>query len=218
MINVASLWNSKDEGLWKKSMENYWNLIKQENILLEKEMERLVPANINNLGENEWFEFLLKQYFKWKYTAPNRYGSTTKHLKAYKENNRLGELLYIRDRILASGESGDIGNALTVTKEIKGLGIAGASGLLALLFPEKFATVDQFVVKALRKVPGLPERELLDRMNPESLSLQDGVILIRIMKQKADELNNIFKTNYWTPRKIDIILWAIERKGYLITG
>lgn len=125
MINIASLWNSKDEGLWKKSMENYWNLIKPENLLLEKEMERLVPANINNLGENEWFEFLLKQYFKWKYTAPNRYGSTTKHLKAYKENNRPGELLNIRDRILASGESGDIGNALTVTKEIKGLGTDG---------------------------------------------------------------------------------------------
>ncbi len=205
------MWNSKDEGLWKKSMENYWNLIKPENLLLEKEMERLVPANINNLGENEWFEFLLKKYFKWKYTAPNRYGSTTKHLKAYKENNRLGELLNIRDRILASGERGDIGNALTVTKEIKGLGTAGASGLLALLFPGKFATVDQFVVKALRKVPGLLERELLDRMNPESLSLQDGIILIRIMKRKADELNNLFKTNYWTPRKIDIILWAIER-------
>ena len=109
------------------------------------------------------------------------------------------------------GERGDIGNALTVTKEIKGLGTAGASGLLALLFPGKFATVDQFVVKALRKVPGLPERELLDRMNPESLSLQDGIILIKIMKRKADELNNLFKTNYWTPRKIDIILWAIER-------
>ena len=87
----------------------------------------------------------------------------------------------------------------------------GASGLLSLLFPVKFATVDQFVVKALRKAPALPGRELLDHMNPESLSLQDGVILIRIMKQKADELNNLFKTNYWTPRKIDIILWAIER-------
>lgn len=211
MINIASLWNSKDEGLWKKSMENYWDLIKLENLLLEKEMERLVPANINNLGENEWFEFLLIKYFKWKYTAPNRYGSTTKYLKAYKENNRLGELLNIRDRILASGEKGDIGNALTVTKEIKGLGTAGASGLLALLFPGKFATVDQFVVKALRKAPSLPERELLDRMNPESLSLQDGIILIKIMKRKADELNNLFKTNYWTPRKIDIILWAIER-------
>ncbi len=211
MINIASLWNSKDEGLWKKSMENYWNLIKPENLLLEKEMERLVPADINNLGENEWFEFLLKKYFKWKYTAPNRYGSTTKYLKPYKENNRLGKLLNIRDRILASGERGDIGNALTVTKEIKGLGTAGASGLLALLFPGKFATVDQFVVKALCKVPGLPERKLLDCMNPERLSLQDGVILISIMKQKADELNNLFKTNYWTPRKIDLILWAIER-------
>lgn len=211
MINIASLWNSDDEGLWKKSVENYWNLIKSENLLLEKELERLVPANINNLCENAWFEFLLKKYFKWKYTAPNRYGSTTKYLKTYEENNRLAELLNIRNRMLAFGEKGDIENALTVTKQIKGLGTAGASGLLALLFPEKFGTVDQFVVKALRKVPSLPERELIIHMNSESLSLQNGVILIRIMKRKADELNNLFKTNYWTPRKIDMILWAIER-------
>lgn len=211
MINIASLWNSDDEGLWKKSVENYWDLIKSENLLLEKELERLVPANINNLSENAWFEFLLKKYFKWKYTAPNRYGSTTKYLKTYEENNRLAELLNIRNRMLAFGEKGDIENALTVTKQIKGLGTAGASGLLALLFPEKFGTVDQFVVKALRKVPSLPERELIIHMNSESLSLQDGVILIRIMKRKADELNNLFKTNYWTPRKIDMILWAIER-------
>ncbi len=33
-------------------------------------------------------------------------------------------------------------------------------------------------------------------------------ILISIYRQKANELNIKFNTNFWTPRKIDMILWA----------
>ena len=89
-----------------------------------------------------------------------------------------------------------------------GLGPAGASGLLALLFPARFGTVDQFVVGALRRVRCLPERDQLERMKPESLTIAHGVVLIEIMRRKAVSLNELFNTSGWTPRKIDKILWA----------
>jgi hypothetical protein len=44
---------------------------------------------------------------------------------------------------------------------IRGLGIAGASGLLSVLFPEYFGTVDQFVVMSLLCINGLKERKSL---------------------------------------------------------
>ena len=44
----------------------------------------------------------------------------------------------------------DVGAALQTALAIRGLGTAGASGLLALLYPRDLTTVDQFVVKALR--------------------------------------------------------------------
>jgi len=47
-------------------------------------------------------------------------------------------------------------------------------------------------VKALAKIPEIPERDLIAVMNPESLKLNEGTILIRIMRRKAEELNSAF--------------------------
>ncbi|MFW6027899.1 MAG: hypothetical protein ACOC91_03740, partial [bacterium] len=93
----------------------------------------------------------------------------------------------------------------------RGLGTAGASGLLALMYPRKFGTVDQFAVKALRQVNGLPEAAALARMTPESLSIRDGVLIIGILRRKAADNNRMFKSNAWTPRKLDKVLWTYGR-------
>lgn len=79
------------------------------------------------------------------------------------------------------------------------------------MYPDTFATVDQFVVKALREVEGLPERAALRRMNPEGLTPRDGVLLIRIMQRKAAENNRQFGIIGWTPRKVDKVLWTYGR-------
>ena len=106
----------------------------------------------------------------------------------------------------------NIEKSLCNAKEIYGLGVAGASGLLSIIFPNYFGTVDQFVVKSLLKIEGLKEHDLLEKMNAESLKVSDGVILIKIMRDKAKMLNEEFNTDFWTPRKIDMILWSIDRK------
>ena len=79
------------------------------------------------------------------------------------------------------------------------------------MYPVEFGTVDQFVVKALRQVEGLPQRAALERMNPEGLKPTDGVILIQIMRDKAVENNRAFTMDSWTPKKIDEILWTYGR-------
>jgi hypothetical protein len=75
----------------------------------------------------------------------------------------------------------------------------------------QFGTVDQFAVKALVSIPELPERDLIAAMNPESLKLNDGAILIRIMRRKAAELNRALSTTEWTPRKVGMVLWTCAR-------
>lgn len=62
------------------------------------------------------------------------------------------------------------------------------------MYPEAFATVDQFVVKALREVKHLPDGTALARMKPEDLTVEDGVLLIGIMQRKAAENNGRFGT------------------------
>jgi len=76
------------------------------------------------------------------------------------------------------------------------------------MYPHAFATVDQFAVKALCEVSGLPEQDILRRMNPSNITLSNGIVLISLMRRKAKENNNIFGNDSWTPRKIDMVLWG----------
>jgi putative addiction module CopG family antidote len=208
---IADLWESLDPALWDQALERYWFFVKPKNKALEKALCELDRNRLRALSPQGWYEFLRDEYFRWKYTAPNRYASTTLHLKSYVERDELGELDLIRQRIL-SLDPNDIRTGLETAKTIRGLGTAGASGLLALIYPETFGTVDQFVVKALREVRNLPESAALARMKPEILTLNNGVLLIDILQRKAKENNQRFGTSSWTPRRLDMALWTYGRE------
>jgi len=126
------------------------------------------------------------------------------------DKDKLDDLDLIKQCLLKVDLS-DVRGALGIAREIRGLGTAGASGLLSLMYSETFATVDQFVVKALRGVRGLPEADVLDEMNERDLSIEDGVLLINVIQRKTTENNHIFDSVEWTPRKIDKILWTFGR-------
>lgn len=210
MMNLAELWHSNDSQIWEKALDRYWGLIRPANVELEREMETLALARIRAFDQQAWYEFLRDEYFRWKYTAANRYATTTRNLQRYIDEGTLPELFQIKESLLRL-DNRDIALGLVIASKIRGLGTAGASGLLALMHPQTFATVDQFVVKALRNIGDLPETALLEKMNPMNLRIQDGVTLIGIMSRKASENNQAFGTKVWTPRRIDKILWTYGR-------
>ena len=184
--------------------------MKPSNLALEKEMDQLDAETVRMMDPQAWYSFLLEKYFRWKYTAPNRYASTTKIFRSYEANNALPLLHGIKERLFVLDKD-NIQQCLALASTIRGLGTAGASGLLAVLFSAHFGTVDQFAVKALAVIPELPERALIAAMNPESLKLNEGDVLIRIMRRKADELNQVSSLVGWTPRKVDMVLWTCAR-------
>lgn len=210
MVSVSELWTTYDAALWDRALDRYWDLLRPCNVQLERDLENLQPARLKAMNPQQWYDFLLTEYFRWKYTAENRYTTTTKFLKDYVTKDQLSQLFDIKERLL-SFDTGDVACGLKIASEIRGLGIAGASGLLALLYPQTFATVDQFVVKALRGVPGLPDAPKLISMNPEGLTHRDGEILIRIMTNKAQVNNEKFGVSDWTPRRVDKVLWTFGR-------
>ena len=209
-LSFKQLWDSKSGKIWRIYLKHYWDLIEPSNFDLTKELEQIKLSTIKEFSPREWYDFLLYKYFVWKYTAANRYASTTKHLRKYEIENELDKLLLLRDEIL-SLEDEAIKYALKKAKEINGLGIAGASGLLSILFPLKFGTVDQFVVKRLLEIRALPERDIIAKIKPESINLSQGAILIEILRRKANELNVHNKTDFWTPRRVDMVLWSYGR-------
>ena len=204
-MSFNDIWHSKNESEWNALLKKYWQLIQVDNIQIEFELNRLTPEYIASLGKEEWYEFLLEKYFRWKYTAPNRFATTTAIFKKYVQDGKLDELHDIKNQIL-SMDLNDISNSLKVTTNIRGLGVAGASGLLSLIYPDYFGTVDQFVVKALLEVND--KKKMVSEMNPEGLTVKDGVILTEIMKEKAAENNELFESTFWNPRTLELALWA----------
>ncbi len=204
-MSFNDIWHSKNESEWNALLKKYWQLIQVDNIQIEFELNRLTPEYIASLGKEEWYEFLLEKYFRWKYTAPNRFATTTASIKKYEKDGKLDELHDIKNQIL-SMDLNDISNSLKVTTNIRGLGVAGASGLLSLIYPDYFGTVVQFVVKALLEVND--KKKMVSEMKPEGLTVEDGVILIKIMKAKASENNELFESAFWNPRTLEMALWT----------
>lgn len=210
IMNIADLWHCSESGVWECALERYWQFVQPRNMELERALDELNMDRLRSLTPLGWYNFLHDEYFRWKYTAPNRYATTTNQLRKYLDGSKINELEILRQQLL-NLDCSDIRRGITTAKKIRGLGTAGASGLLSLIYPEHFATVDQFVVKALRLVPDLPEATALAGMNPENLSISDGVLLIGILTRKANENNQTFATSLWTPRKIDMVLWTYGR-------
>ena len=219
MVTIDRLWNSRDQAEYCAALENYHTYIKSIAVArLDAKLDPLDLEIIRRASAAGWYRFLHDKYFPWKYTAPNRLSTTRRALTRYKSEERLHELHGIKKDLLAIATE-NVSEGLRIASSIHGLGIAGASGLLALMFPQQFGTVDEFMVLALAKVRGLPEqrrlRELARRIQLAkksrksfALSHRDGVMLVEIMRRKAGENNRLFKTEFWTPRKIDKVLWA----------
>ncbi len=202
------LWYLGSENDWKQALNHYNYILGDKQRILEDYINNINVDIIQTMNINEFYEFLYNKYFVWKFTEylPNR----RKDLEKYIREDNLEELLNIKDEIFSTSHT-DIEKCLITAQKIHGLGTAGASGLLAILFPEDFGTVDQFVVKRLCEIDHPIYKSFLDEMKPKSLNIKDGVVLIKIMREKANELNQQFNTDFWTPRKIDMILWSYGR-------
>ena len=221
MNDINALWHSTSEAQWRGALEKYHQYItKSEVASLDKELDPLDLNEIAQLNSEQWFRFLYQKYFPWKYTAPNRLATTRASLAKHRNRpNGLSDLNRIKEELITAPVN-NIEACLRLATEIGGLGIAGGSGLLALMHPAQFGTVDEFVVLALAEVQGLPEgqklKEMAIRINESkkpkgkafSISLRAGVLLIGILRRKAAENNERFNSSSWTPRKIDKVLWA----------
>lgn len=196
--------------MWMLALQHYYDLLSESQSLLDSKMERVSSDEISALSIEDFYQFLHEEYYVWKYTQRNRLATTRKQLERYVTENRMYELEFIKHRLFVSDLS-NTHECLSVASNIRGLGTAGASGLLAILFPREYGTVDQFVVKSLFAIGNLTEHKRIEQMNPNFLKIDDGVVLIEIMRRKAQALNQKFNTTFWTPRKIDMILWSIGR-------
>jgi hypothetical protein len=212
-------------------MKDYWKYVKADLKGIEDELnDPMITEKARTMNPQQWFEFLLNKYYRWKFTDPRRYSRWSGLLKKHVDSGGLRDLYETKREIFAfvktDTESG-LRFASRRDRAKVGLGIAAGSGLLSVLFPEYFGTVDEFVVIGLGKVDGLLDRwrNEITRINQRlqkskstkngsfQLSLSEGVLLVEIMRAKAHQLNEWFGCNAWTPRKVDMVLWGSRSEG-----
>ncbi|MBR5284693.1 MAG: hypothetical protein IKU27_06580 [Clostridia bacterium] len=209
--SINYLWNHGTEENWLEALKQYDVIIDSRSVeawLIEDFMEKLDAEDIKNMSVEEFYNFLYEKYFVWVFTQKNRLASTRKHLQRYVDENRMIELENIQKKLFSTNHS-NIKECLKIAMDIRGLGIAGASGLLAVLFPNDFGTVNEPLVEILRGIDGIQHADELLAMKPSTAN--DGVVVIKLFREKAEELNKKFNTGFWTPRKIDKVLWACTR-------
>jgi hypothetical protein len=209
-MDIIKLWNEGNASDWDEALDAYYETPSvKRNQEVEKLMDSIDSNRIREMSVQDFYLFLHDEYFVWKYTAKNRLATTRKQLEKY-EAEGMSQLEKAQKGIFRAFDEDpeDTEELLYKATRIYGLGTAGASGLLAVLFPEYYGTVDQFLVYALRKLENLPEYATLERMNPEGLTIKDGIVLEDILRRKTKELNEKFATQEWTPKKVDMILWT----------
>ena len=207
-MKINEIWNSKEISVWKDALAKATMETGRDDSI-ETKMSKLNVEYIQHLPVEDFYSFLHDDYFVWKYTAKNRLASTRNSLKKYE--NDMNELREIQDGLF-SFDLSKTRLGLQAAGEIYGLGVAGASGLLALLFPSYFGTVDEMVVRALLTCDEYRDDAIIKAINPQDIKRKDAVYLIEQFKKKAHELNVLSNEYCWRPRDIDVILWYFRDK------
>jgi len=202
---IGFLWKYGTESDWKKALNRYHELIPEDIRELDASLENLNANEIKNLSVEEFFMFLHDEYFVWKYTDKRHLAVTRKNLVKYVSEDKLSELSDIHKRLFEM-DTDDIRKSFRTAGEIKGLSLSGASSLLSVLFPDKFGAIEKYTACALIEVS---DKEEIVSIDPQNLKVKDAVLLEEMLREKAKELNQKFITDFWTPRKIDMVLYSI---------
>ena len=208
-MDVKTLWYSGSVSDWYERLLLYYHMPSVVgNYPLELQLEMLKPEDVEAMTAEQFYDFLYSKYYVWKFTYCSALQGNRTKLEKYKTEGMepLGD---INNRVFALYEESpkDTESLIKEVAQIFGMAAAAGSGLLSILFPDYYGTIDCFAVESLQKV-GLEEAQ---RMNPKSLTITDAVVLEDIYRNKARELNSSFGGNYWTPRRIDMVLWAYGR-------
>lgn len=214
-MTIRELWYSNSESDWDAAEKRYQRFIRPGNVKLEDELESKMRqvrtvADIQRLGLGDsCYDLLLNKYFRWKYTQPNRYATTSQCFRAaYEQDQR--PLTAIVEALLGAQGKEDAKRMLEMAVQIPGLGVAGASGLLALLSPLLYGTVDQFAVRNLQQLADIPEHRAIASVNPMAIGKSGFILITDIYRTKAEALNRRFSCTRWTPRRIDRVLWSLR--------
>ncbi len=226
MSRLNELWHHGAEQDWEDAAQEYWSrpgVARQRE--LEERMDRVHESRAEILSsEDNFYRFLFEDLYPWK-MDPTRIVPQQRNLEKYHMDTPAG-IDRLRQYLLSSARK--LGS-LAVDKMFKrmtpvgGMGIPVASGCLAVLFPEYFGTLDRFCLRGFLTVDDDPATEFF-RLTDEVVSNPDeffgkyeqesrlhvAKLMTLLYRQKAESLNERFRTTAWIPRRIEKVVWTLR--------
>lgn len=160
-----------------KNIQKYINLYDTENYLFE-----IIAPKVKKRGYLTFDDFY--KICMWKSTRPKN---------RYLTNNSVVEK--ITKRALAEKNEE---KRIKILCELNGVGIATASALLTILYPNKYAVID---IRTLTELNNLLENKI-----PKTISVNTWL-------KYLIEIRKLAKTNGVNPREIDMALFAMNRES-----
>jgi hypothetical protein len=104
--------------------------------------------------------------------------------------------------------------ARLLTGVVKGVGIAGASAVLAAAYPDRFPVIDMFALAAIERFSEQPwisqlQRDAQGRPQADIPSYTPYTRFCRSLAEQASARSTI----RWFPRHVDMALWALGKGG-----
>ncbi|MCR5629587.1 DUF1759 domain-containing protein [Eubacterium sp.] len=204
-ILFSELYFSGNEDSWKEYEQEYYDFV---DVQLEKEIERIRSIDcIEN-----FYSFLIDKLLKWSLISDFIYESNVKRLKEEYENDR-NKLNVIFDKIceyvkkIENDSTEDytyISNGINLLTEIVGVGPVCSTSFLAIILPSKFGVVSRHIIEPMKEVySDVKEyKKVISKKQACELEIK--------LNEISRTINKRFDSNYWTPRKVDKVLWTIE--------
>lgn len=226
MVEISSedLWESQDPYVWDRCLKAYWDVRSvRNNLAIEQEMD--VVANCRqtlfDADARSWYRFLYDKYRPWKLKSQAKFFTDLQDKFQKRYDGARGELDALKWKLLRADKT-DLTGCLQIVTLIEGFRIPTGSGLLAVLFPESFGTVDKLILRAFLTIPSVNSKYRLDawthnddeyfskgsKTDPKRYELASR--LIALFTQKATENNRLVGTAHWTPRKVEMALWTTQ--------
>ncbi len=227
MVEISSddLWESQEPGMWDRCLKAYWDVRSvRNNLAIEQEMDVVAKyrQTLFDADAPAWYRFLYDKYRPWKLKSQAMYFTDIQDKFQNRYDDAQGELDAVKGKLLRADKT-DITRCLQIVTLIEGFRIPTGSGLLAVLFPESFGTVDKLILRAFLAIPSVNSQYRLDAWihnddeyfskgsKSDSRRYELASILIGLFMEKATENNKrLFGTSLWTPRKVEMALWTTQ--------
>jgi hypothetical protein len=211
-LTPTTLWYSKDSEPWDALLKAYWQQpTVRRTLRIHKELEHLDRDKVLGQDDEGWYRWLRDEFVPWKFAGLYPKKRQEGIDKQWATESGKSVISHVRRDMQAVMDSGGFTEALSLVREIDGIGMSAGSAIVALLFPELCATADSRVVRFLRQIFDLPEQPKLRSIrDPKNLRSCDAVTIVQIVQRKSVELNKKFDLQCWTPRLVERCLWTFD--------